>query len=62
MIKIRKPPFVIFIASCSYCGCEFEYDFKDVDGLGSTVRCPCCDRFVVHDAEYNGVERSKTDE
>lgn len=62
MKKIRKPPFITFRAICQHCGCEFEYDFEDVDGLGSTVRCPCCDHFVVHDAEDNGVERRKPDE
>ena len=62
MKRIVKPPYAFFKTICHQCGCVFEYEYADVDALGSTTRCPHCDHFIAHDAEDNGVIRSKTDE
>ncbi len=46
MITILRPPMKKFVAHCSYCECDFDYDLSDVEQ--SYVRCPACFRPVEH--------------
>ena len=46
--KMPKPTKKIYKATCSKCGCEFEFETEDIkrqerrpDG-NMTVGCPCC--------------------
>ena len=52
-MKIIKAPKIELKRECSYCGCEFLFDYNDIVGLGYTtpvravvtknvVCCPIC--------------------
>ena len=49
MKKILKEGQKKFTATCSKCGCEFEYELEDID-CGSVV-CPCCGERVSHPSQ-----------
>lgn len=48
MIKILKQGNENYRATCTSCGCEFEYENEDV--WGNLVKCPCCGKYVAHRA------------
>lgn len=67
MVKIIKEGQNKFFATCTKCGCQFEYELEDVVGyLGDSVGCPYCGTKYYHhikDADelkisYNNVLKS----
>lgn len=46
MIKIIEEGQKEFTARCPICGCKFSYQLRDIEL--TSVRCPCCDHYVVH--------------
>ena len=55
MIKIikngnpNKHAKTIFTTTCFVCGCEFEYEYSDIDkSINGTIEitCPCCNKHL----------------
>ena len=51
MIKVIKEGKQNFRATCSKCGCVFEYELEDLFPL-EYVLCPCCKDHVYHSMQY----------
>lgn len=56
MIEIIKEGQRNFITKCLTCGCEFPYQLTDA-GLTS-VKCPCCGRYIYHNYKINEPKES----
>lgn len=49
MVKMIKEGQNKSIATCTKCGCQFEYELEDVvDYLGDSVGCPYCGTKYYH--------------
>lgn len=46
MIKIIKKGKTKFTGICKTCGCEFEYELKDLEY--GKLKCPCCEQDFYH--------------
>ena len=53
MIKVLKHGDYTFVTTCKDCGCEFSYQYIDVENTGSVyfVKCPECGNLVNHSYE-----------
>lgn len=55
MKKIIKGAFTKFVTDCQKCGCQFEYELRDVlcsnVTLKLTIPCPDCGFYTPHDFE-----------
>ena len=42
-----------FVGHCQWCGCDFRYTEEDIcNGIEMTIRCPHCERFIIHYGEH----------
>lgn len=46
-VKVIKHGKAHYTAICPRCGCEFEYDLKDL-GVGNGINCPDCEYYCYH--------------
>jgi len=46
-VKVIKHGKTHYTTTCPRCGCEFEYDLKDL-GVGNGINCPDCDYYCYH--------------
>lgn len=46
-VKVIKHGKSHYTTTCPRCGCEFEYDLKDL-GFGNGINCPDCDYYCYH--------------
>lgn len=58
MIKVIKHGKKKFSTICGNCGCEFTYELSDI--VGSSVECPDCGHYVVHDLVSSITEPEST--
>lgn len=62
MIKIIKKGKKNFTTTCLDCGCEFSYELSDLQEniAGKIVKCPCCDKEIIHKESISQVAIPKS--